>query len=138
MAEAKKENKKLKALEAFGKAAFVSDLLNTTQLQSLSRLHMQRTDKERSELRISLLYELFKETGNNHFFEKALQVSDRSKGRILNETLLKNEALNAYNNNESIQAYKQLQNRLIAIENELLNARMSTSTSIVSIENWLY
>jgi len=89
------------ALNNYELSFLIEDELRTSYLTQNAKLNQQQENRNRSEKCIDLCYELYKETNNIQWLEKAFQFAEKTKSAVLLETkdlswkksILKNDSL---------------------------------------------
>ncbi|MFC4634677.1 CHAT domain-containing protein [Dokdonia ponticola] len=128
------QHKNEEALKAYALAAHVADLLNNDQLQQVSKLRLQASDKVRSEKRLALIYDLYKNEKEEIWLEKALRISERSKSTVVLESSQDKALLSKHANDSLVIAYQHQGVQLSRLETQLWKLRSAQTTNLQQIE----
>ncbi|WP_299213087.1 CHAT domain-containing protein [uncultured Dokdonia sp.] len=128
------QNKQRDALTAYTLAAQVADLLNNDQLHQASKLILQANDKQRSEKRLDIIYDLYKSEKNEDWLEKALRISERSKSTLVMESIKDKDLLSKHARDSLVIAYQYHGIQLSTLETQLWKLRSTKPIDVNQIE----
>ncbi len=128
------QHKNEAALKAYAFAAQVNDLLNNDQLQQASKLRLQASDKVRSEKRLALIYDLYKNEKKETWLEKALRISERSKSSVVLASSQDKALLSKHASDSLVIAYQHQGAQLSRLEAQLWKLRSTQTTHLQQIE----
>jgi CHAT domain-containing protein len=84
------KNDPAKALRCFELSFVVEDLLRQTYHYQEDRLQQQMEIRQRTELSLALLFDLFNKTKDQQFVQQAFQLAERTKAIVLKEAIAAN------------------------------------------------
>lgn len=120
----------VKKLKFYDFSFYISNLLETNITSQEAKIIHQNDNKKRSEKCIAILYELYQETLNVHYFKKALFYVNKFKSGVLTEKIHKNILLKKHPKDSLLL----LENKLTVLQenltNKLILAQTSTTNSL--------
>ena len=125
------------ALKAYELAFEVNKKLNSLYPLQDTKIIQHSQNRNRTELYIDLLFELYQSTTDQQYLEKAFQAAEHSKAPLVSEALLSKKVLSQYQNDALVQQKEQITSALASLEVLIVQEKLKQDTANISnIQKW--
>jgi tetratricopeptide (TPR) repeat protein len=123
------------ALKNYELSFYQEDILRTTYSSQFSKIIQESENRKRSEQVIDLCYQLYINTGDELYIEKAFQFAERSKAMVLLNELENKKNKNTYQSDSLIIREKDLLNQRATLSKDIQLAKTYENYPLSNLEN---